>query len=160
LSSPNDVARFHVDQIDRLLNAAAPIVSEAWLASLDSAVRTMEHGLRARLAPRWAAAAVLRKTMTARQAEGMPSPRWHIACLIESISTLRLLALKTRNAGYMDVYRLAVTDTRRALEQAITHRLRSVASPPPRELSDEEDEFIAAERWKTRRYKYQTPTKH
>lgn len=94
--NPEEVARFHVDQIKMILAATSRDQNLAWGASVESAIRTMEVGSYARIFPKRAAQGVLERAMLARQAELMPNNRWHIASLVESLATLRILKLQQR----------------------------------------------------------------
>jgi hypothetical protein len=96
--SPEAVAQFHADQIDAILASTAQVQNLAWTASVGTALHAMESGIYGKLFPKRAAKNVLIRAMAARQIETSPSNRWHIACLVESLASLRLLALRYRSA--------------------------------------------------------------
>ncbi|MGO8313838.1 hypothetical protein ACC827_26515 [Rhizobium ruizarguesonis] len=88
------IAQFHLDQISRILASTSSRQHIGWGASIETALRAMEEGLYARLFSKRAAKAVAAKAIAMRQSETEPNNRWHIACLVESVATLRLLSLQ------------------------------------------------------------------
>jgi hypothetical protein len=87
------VAQFHIDQIDEILIRSTRDQNIAWTASIQSAINAMERGVFAKIFAKRVAANVLANATAARQREGSPNNRWHIASLVESLATLRLVSL-------------------------------------------------------------------
>ncbi|TAU80481.1 hypothetical protein ELI41_29695 (plasmid) [Rhizobium leguminosarum] len=99
------IAHFHLSQISMILGSTSSRQNTAWTESVNTALAAMEKGLYARLFSKSAALAVLRKAIAMRQSEPEPNNRWHIASLVESLATLRLLAL--RHPALRGTYRAA-----------------------------------------------------
>lgn len=99
--------RFNESEITSLLERTEGMQNSAWLASARSAVHSMEHNWLAGMFPKLAAARVYKKSMAFRKIERGPTSRWHLACLLESLAAMRMLALRKENGQYLVNYAAA-----------------------------------------------------
>ncbi len=99
--TPETVAKFHLSQIQQILIYQADHQSIAWTASIMSGVRAMERGLIPVLMPVRTAKKVLALAVESRQQEVEQSNRWFIACIMESLATLRVLSFQDRTTAHV-----------------------------------------------------------
>lgn len=119
-----EIAAFHLQQIEETLAGSVDLQNAAWLPSIMTGLKAMERGWRAWTFPQSTARQVLANAMHARQSEYEPSGRWHIACLVESLATLRLLSITPGT-------KVQPADYARAREMVMRH----FANPPARGAS-------------------------
>ena len=79
-------------ELHRLLEADE-MMNISTLASVQSALNSMENGWRAKVFPKSVAKAVLERAAKFRQAEAGPTSRWVSACIVESLAMMRLISL-------------------------------------------------------------------
>lgn len=104
---PKSVAEFHKSEILRILKSTVVIQTPQWWQPLQWGIDRMEKSGTARLFPRKAATTVLSIVVADRQAQPSDTPRWYIACLLESLASLRSLSLKYPSAVSPGDYRFA-----------------------------------------------------
>lgn len=123
--TPEEVFSFHKNQLYEIATVTQARQNRAWAEPIAMAVREMESGLMAKLAPKRKAMGVARSATLWRQREVEGTDAWFIACIIESLATCRLLRLRhpdrILDVEYNFAYMMATTVGRAGISGTASH---------------------------------------
>jgi hypothetical protein len=92
--TPDAVAQYHAAQIYQIVTQTEQLQSPAWLAPIELAIKELEGGFLPAIFGKRRALQVANTATRWRQTQTSETNEWFIACIIESVATIRLMHLR------------------------------------------------------------------